>query len=161
MVKRIGMMAVAVLACHVVAAKADAGCSFGGVGYSDGATTCQSGTQYRCDDGEWESLAIQCSPPGPAASLKNCDYNGSTFSSGATSCQASTQYRCLDGIWKSLEVACAQPQPPVAGDAPRAVPSRTCMLDGTTVADSSTVCKAGVTFLCDDGAWRNVGTPCR
>lgn len=160
MVKRIGMVAAVALVWHVGAAQADSGCRFGGVGYSDGATTCQSGTQYRCNDGEWESLAIQCSPPDKSASMKSCDYNGETFSAGATSCQASTQYRCVDGAWQSLAIACSGPAP-VAGDAPRAVPARTCMLDGTTVADSSTVCKAGVTFLCDDGAWRNLGTPCR
>jgi hypothetical protein len=159
MKKGLGVLAAAALA-FAAPAWADDNCSFQGVGYSDGATTCQAGTQYRCDDGEWESLGVQCTPPGPAASLKNCEYSGHTFSSGATSCQANTQFRCMDGLWKSLEIACA-PAAPLAGDAPAAIPPRTCMIDGSTVADASTVCKQGVTYLCDNGAWRNIGTPCR
>jgi hypothetical protein len=28
------------------------------------------------------------------------------------------------------------------------------------VATQSSICKAGITFRCDDGEWRNLGTPC-
>jgi hypothetical protein len=131
-------------------------CRYGGSNYSHGSTACQSGTQFRCDDGEWISMSIAC----PEKQAKSCSFDGSNFSSGSASCQAGTQYRCTDGEWRSLGVACS------AGDAPRIVvpvppAPRTCMLDGTTVASSSTVCKTGTTYLCDDGEWRNLGTPCK
>lgn len=139
-----------------VPALARDGCRYESVAYSDGATVCQSGTQYRCDDGEWQSLAVNCKG-GTAAS--SCEYQGTSYSMGSTSCQAGTQYRCNEGTWKSLSVACGG-SAPLAGDAPPQ-PPRTCMLDGTTVASASTVCKQGVTYLCNDGDWRNLGTPCR
>ncbi|HSQ00832.1 MAG TPA: hypothetical protein VL049_26705 [Candidatus Dormibacteraeota bacterium] len=137
------------------AALADHGCRYSGIAYSHGSTVCQSGTQYRCDDGEWQSLAVQCNGDGTSPI---CDYQGTSYSSGSTSCQTGTQYRCTDGVWKSLAVACSggAPLPDVAPQ-----PPRTCMLEGTTVASASTVCKEGVTFLCNDGDWRNLGTPCR
>jgi hypothetical protein len=131
-------------------------CRYGGTAYSHGSTVCQSGTQYRCDDGEWQSLAVQCKGDGTAPS---CDYQGTSYSAGSTSCQTGTQYRCTDGSWKSLAVACGGSAPVANGVAPG--PPRTCMLEGTTVASASTVCKEGVTMLCNDGDWRNLGTPCR
>jgi len=138
------------------AASASTGCKYDGVAYSDGSKVCQTGTQYRCDEGEWKSLLVQCkadsSPP-------NCEYNGNNYSAGATSCQSGMQFRCSDGAWTNLSVACS-PSAPLASDAPRGAP-RTCMLEGTTVASASTVCKEGTTFLCNDGDWRNLGTPCR
>ena len=129
-------------------------CSYQGVKYSEGSTTCQAGTQFKCDDGSWESLGVAC--PGKEPSAKNCEYKGTTFSPGAASCQAGTQYKCTDGSWASLGVACAPP----AGDAPVLAP-RTCMMDGSTVSSGSTICKTGVMFACENGEWRNIGTPCR
>ena len=35
-------------------------CTYNNVEYSDGAVVCQSGTEYRCNDGEWDSLGTQC-----------------------------------------------------------------------------------------------------
>jgi hypothetical protein len=67
------------------------------------------------------------------------------------------QYRCEDGRWARLSDTC-----PVA-DAPiRTVPSgRTCMFDGATVSNNSTICRSGSTYLCSDGEWVNLGTLCR
>jgi hypothetical protein len=148
----IGCLGTALLAS---AAFASTGCQYEGNAYSDGAKVCQTGTQYRCDGGEWKSLLVQCkadsSPP-------NCEYNGNNYSAGATSCQSGMQFRCTDGAWTNLSVACS-PSAPVA-DAPRGAP-HTCMLEGATVASASTVCKEGTTYLCNDGDWRNLGTPCR
>jgi hypothetical protein len=35
------------------------------------------------------------------------------------------------------------------------------MFGGATVASGSTICQSGTTFLCNDGAWTNLGTVCR
>jgi hypothetical protein len=39
-----------------VVADAYPSCNFGGVGYSHGSLSCQSGAQYRCSSGTWERL---------------------------------------------------------------------------------------------------------
>jgi len=134
-------------------AKNDA-CRFEGTAYSHGATVCQSGTQFRCDDGDWKSLALACT----AKDLNACDFNGSSYASGAISCQAGTQYRCDAGNWRNIGGVC---QPDLA--APRVIEpvGRTCMLEGSTVSSKSTVCKSGIMYACDDGDWRNLGVPCR
>jgi|RhiMetdeSRZDD1v2_1073273.scaffolds.fasta_scaffold454124_2 hypothetical protein len=132
-------------------------CFYKSTMYSDGAASCQSGTQYRCDDGAWRSLAVPCKDTGPVTMSRPCDFDGVSYSTGSASCQSGTQYRCEDGRWASIGVSC-----PV-GDSPiRAVPSgRTCMFDGATVATNSTICRAGSTFLCSDGEWMNIGTRCQ
>jgi len=44
----------------------------------------------------------------------------------------------------------------------RMVPAqRTCMYNGATVATQSSICRSGITFLCEDGEWRNLGTACQ
>ena len=131
-------------------------CNYKGAAYSDGATACQAGTQFRCDDGEWASLSVACSDKDSA---KSCDFGGTTYSAGSASCQSGVQYRCENGTWKDLAVAC---QPDIVA-APRVQPAplRTCMMEGSTVASSSTVCKSGEMYMCEDGQWRNLGTACR
>lgn len=158
--KTFARMAVAVAATVGVATTAwsEDGCRYDGVAYSDGATVCQSGTQFRCADGGWESLAVACPVKNSAA--KECEFGGKSYSSGAASCQSGSQYRCDAGSWMNLGIACAPDQ--IA--APRVAPPsslRNCMLDGSTVSHSSTVCKTGVMYACDDGDWRNLGTPCK
>lgn len=139
------------------AAHAKDKCSYQGTAFSEGATSCQSGVEYRCDDGEWKSLSVPC--PKDKMSSRDCDLNGNTYAAGSSSCQSGMKYRCDDGKWNSLETAC------VAGDAPRVAPipavGKTCMLDGSTVSHASTVCKSGTMFACDNGEWRNLGTPCQ
>lgn len=132
-------------------------CKYKGTKYSHGSAVCQSGSQYRCDDGQWKGLGIACEANPPVAA-NGCAFNGEAFSPGSSSCQSGTQYRCDDGTWKSLAVACSS-----AGDAPaRMAPQgRTCMYNGATVATQSTICKAGTSFRCDDGEWRNLGTTCQ
>lgn len=134
-------------------------CSYEGTAYSEGAAVCQSGTQYRCDDGEWENMGFACSENFLMLS-SSCDLGGNAYSSGATSCQGGTQFRCDNGRWENLGVSCA-----IAGDEPLQLqwgPSgRTCLIDGATVSNRSTICRNGVTFLCDDGSWENIGAPCR
>jgi hypothetical protein len=153
MIAKIGAAIVGAVGVASLALADDAACTYEGVKYSDGSSTCQSGTEFRCDDGSWESLDTPCPGKGPAG--RSCEFKGTTFSSGAASCQAGTQYKCDAGSWRSLGVAC----PERAGDAPLGL--RTCRLEGSTVSHSSTVCKSGVMYTCDDGEWRNLGTPCR
>jgi hypothetical protein len=113
--------------------------------------------EYRCDDGDWKSLSVPCPPD--KMSSNDCELNGNKYTAGSSSCQGGMKYRCDSGKWNSLETAC------VAGDAPRVAPippvGKTCMLDGSTVSHSSTVCKSGTMFACDNGEWRNLGTPCQ
>ena len=154
----IGRTVIAFAAAIGLAAVAQASdsCKYQGASFSDGATTCQAGTQFRCDDGDWKSLAVAC----PSKEEPRCDFNGSSFSAGSASCQSGVQYRCDGGSWKSLNVACSPDQ--IA--APRVAPPqplRTCMLEGSTVSHASTVCKSGTMYECDDGDWRNLGTPCK
>ena len=135
----------------------DADCKYKGANYSHGSAVCQSGSQYRCDDGQWNGLAIACTESLPV-SVKNCAFNGTSYSPGAASCQSGTQYRCDDGAWMSLAVACTASGPVAA----RMVPvGRTCMYNGATVATQSSICRSGITFLCEDGEWRNLGTACQ
>ena len=138
-------------------AAANAACFHRGTMYSDGGASCQSGLQYRCDNGEWVNLGVSCMEEAVAVS-QPCQYSGITFPTGAASCQTGTQYRCEDGYWRSLMLSCS------GGDSPiRLSPGgRTCLLEGgSTVATSSSVCRSGTTFLCSDGEWINLGTLCR
>lgn len=138
-------------------AAADGPCFYKGTIYSDGAASCQSGWQYRCNNSEWINLGATCTEEIVAVS-RPCQFSGVTFPTGAASCQAGTQYRCEDGAWNSLGTSCP------GGDSPiRLIPGgRTCMLEGgSTVATNSTVCRTGSTFLCSDGEWINLGTLCR
>jgi hypothetical protein len=150
------VLAFGVLGCIAQRAMAGDHCFFKGTMYSDGAAACQSGTQYRCDDGDWKSLSVACKD-GSLTVSRSCEFGGVSYSTGSASCQSGTQYRCEDGRWASLGITC-----PVA-DAPiRVVPSgRTCMFDGATVASNSTICRSGSTFLCSDGEWVNIGTRCQ
>jgi hypothetical protein len=157
---RYASMAVAAALTLGVAVAAQAGnreCHYNGSSFSNGATACQAGTQFRCDDGEWESLSVACGAKDTGA--KSCDYGGKTYSAGSASCQSGVQFRCENGMWNDLAVACS----PDVVAAPRVQPAplRTCMMEGSTVASSSTVCKSGEMYMCEDGQWRNLGTPCR
>lgn len=135
----------------------DDDCTYKGATYSHGSAVCQSGSQYRCDDGQWSGLAAACTESLPVAA-KGCAFNGTPYSPGSASCQSGTQYRCEDGAWVSLSVAC-----PANGQvAVRMAPAgRTCMYNGATVATDSTICKSGITFRCEDGEWRNLGSACQ
>ena len=131
-------------------------CFFKGTMYSHGAASCQSGAQYRCDEGEWATTGMPCKSETVAMS-RTCQYDGITFSSGAASCQAGTQFRCEDGDWKSLGVSCKV----LSSNVVRPAGGDTCMYQGATVSSSSTICKDNSTFLCSDGEWVNLGTLCR
>jgi len=156
MVKKLAMtLGIGLLYAAGCAIAAD-NCTYKGTDYSHGSAVCQSGTQFRCDDGKWKGLGMACTQP--MVLSKSCEYKGYAYSAGAASCQAGTEFRCDNGSWKALGVACT-----VSGDTPiRVAPlRRTCMYEGATVSNLSSICKAGTTFLCEDGEWRNLGTPCQ
>jgi hypothetical protein len=121
-------------------------CVYDGQSYSEGASTCQFGTQFRCESGAWQSLGVACATiSGPP-----CSADGVRYASGATHCAERREWRCESGQWRDLGTACV---------APGARPGE-CIIGGASVADGSAVCRKGTTFRCDDGSWVNVGTAC-
>jgi hypothetical protein len=131
-------------------------CFYKGAMYSEGATACQAGKEYRCDEGEWEKLGREC-VTAKIAPAKVCDFEGIAFSTGSASCQDGMLFRCEDGSWESLGDACpASHEPARLGS-----DGKTCMYEGATVSHRSAICRAGETFFCNDGEWVNLGTRCR
>ena len=133
------------------------GCRYKDSTYSHGSTACQSGTQYRCDDGQWKGWGTACTENPPLAA-KSCTFDGTPYSPGSASCQSGIQYRCGDGVWRGLGIACTGGGDVAARTAPDA---RHCMYSGATVATQSTICQSGTTFRCEDSEWRNLGTTCQ
>jgi hypothetical protein len=88
-------------------------CSYGGATYSAGAAVCQSGTQYRCDGNQWQSLGVTCTATAADAPLnagvrspRSCAVGDATVASGSSVCRQGTTFRCDDGAWLSLGTAC-------------------------------------------------------
>ncbi len=133
------------------------GCRYKDSAYAHGSVACQSGSQYRCDDGQWTGGGAACTENAPLAG-KGCDLNGNAYSAGSASCQSGTQYRCDDGAWRTLALACSG-----GSDVPTrgTLAGRTCLYNSATVAPQSTICKSGTIFLCEDGEWRNLGSACQ
>ena len=52
----------------------DADCRCKGATSSRGSAVCQSGSQYRCDDGQWSGLAIACTESLPVGA-KSCAFD--------------------------------------------------------------------------------------
>ena len=46
-------------------------CVYSGVNFSDGALSCQTGQQFRCSDGTWQSLDIPCTASPSAPTVVN------------------------------------------------------------------------------------------
>jgi len=158
LVTALGLGAFVVLAASArPAAAADDPCFYNGTMYSHGATACQSGREFKCDDGEWNRRGDAVCQEGTARPSRTCEFAGVAYATGSASCQEGSQYQCQDGAWHRLGLTC-----PVADAPMRVIPSgRTCMFDGATVAHNSTICRGGSTFLCNDGEWTNLGTQCR
>lgn len=103
--------------------------------------------------------AHRASTTEPGLELRGCEFAGGQFASGVATCQAGTQYRCEDGSWNNLGTLCTT----TASDVPiKVAPAAggSCMLEGATVGDSSTICRSGTTLLCKQNAWVNLGTAC-
>jgi hypothetical protein len=129
-------------------------CRYQGSTYANGSMACQSGIQYRCDNGRWNKRGTACTGNQSGAE-RRCDLNGNWYAPGSAVCQAGTQYRCDDGTWRRLQMACSRDGNREARNEP------SCAYKGATVASQSTICKSGATFLCEAGEWRNLGNPCR
>jgi hypothetical protein len=78
-------------------------------------------------------------------------FGGVVYATGSAKCDRGTQYRCEDGTWRQLDAKC-----PVCDAPVRVAPSgRSCMLEGATVANGSTICRSGSTSLCSDAVGRS------
>ena len=125
-------------------------CSYEGYGYADGAALCQSGRQYRCEAGTWQSLGLACT----ALSTEPCTVNGVSYADGAMRCERGMQFLCEGGHWRNLGNTCTSDNTAALRWA------RTCLLGDATVASGSMVCRSGTTFRCANGEWVSVGTAC-
>jgi hypothetical protein len=135
------------------------GCSYQGRSYGTGMSLCQTGTQYRCENGVWRSQGIACRAAGdaPAAifpTARSCVYSGTSYSNGAARCLNGVRFVCADGQWQYVNRGCGP-------DVSAATSSASCEIGGATLADGSSICRDGVTFRCSAGSWVNVGTACR
>jgi hypothetical protein len=68
-VQRVLVVSAAALSFTMVAGPvfAISDCFYSGVNFSDGSVSCQSGHQFRCSDGDWQALDLNCEmPPSPA-----------------------------------------------------------------------------------------------
>ena len=126
-------------------------CSYNGETYGDGMTLCQTGTQYRCENGSWRSLGHGC---GVAADL-SCVHDGMSYSDGAARCDNSVRFVCDNGRWQYVNRGCGHDV--TAADSP----AQSCVFGDATIAHGYSICREGVTFRCSDGAWLNLGTACR
>lgn len=95
----------------------------------------------------------------PPAAVGSCMYYGQTYSAGSAVCQSGTQYRCDGSQWQSLGVNCQTADARDTTIPPRL--PRSCVVGDATVASSSSVCRQGTTYRCDDGAWISLQTACR
>jgi hypothetical protein len=155
--RALAVLGVAFLGGSVQRAMAADHCFYKGTTYSDGAAACQTGAQYRCEDGAWKALGVACRGEVAVAPPTSCQFGGVAYASGSASCQSGTQYMCDDGAWTRLGISC-----PLADSPIRVLPEgRTCLFEDATVAHNSTVCRRGTTFLCSNGEWVSVGTKCR
>ena len=156
-IRTVGAAALALTIIGLGSAHAgDDKCFYKGAMFSDGARSCQSGTEFKCDDGGWKSTKNNCADE-PMAMAKPCQFGGLSYATGVASCQAGAQYRCEDGAWRSLGTTCPVADSPIQAT----TEGRTCMYEGATVAHRSAICRSGSTFFCNDGSWVNLGTACR
>ena len=83
-------------------------CTYGGRSYAEGASVCESGTQYRCESGTWRSFGPTCAsdgatlPPWP----QDCLLDDARVASGSSICRDGTTFRCVDGHWMNVRTAC-------------------------------------------------------
>lgn len=113
-------------------------------------------TELRPVTGVSEQAVI---PAAPAAGT--CSYSGQIYSAGAAVCQSGTQYRCDGTHWQSLGTACRTGAADAPANSGAVMSPRSCGVGDATVATGSSICRAGTTYRCDDGAWISLGTPCR
>jgi len=157
MIKRIAALFALGVGLMAGPAFGDADCTYKGTTYSQGSAVCQSGSQHRCDDGQWSGSAIACTEGLPLGT-KNCAFNGDSYSPGSVGCQSGNQYRCDDGAWTSLAITCTESGQIAARMAPV---GRACLYNEGTIATGSTICESGIAERCEDGQWHTLGIACQ
>lgn len=92
------------------AGRRSANLQFGGISFFSGAASCQAGTQFRCEDGLWRSLALPCtlgdSPIKAVPAGRTCMFDGVTVASSSTICRSGSTFLCNDGEWINLGTLC-------------------------------------------------------
>jgi len=79
----LGLGAFVVLAASArPAAAADDPCFYKGTMYSHGATACQSGREFKCDDGEWNRRGDAVCQEGTARPSRTCEFAGVAYATG-------------------------------------------------------------------------------
>ena len=85
-------------------------CEFAGISFSTGAASCQTGTQFRCEDGSWRSLGAPCavgdSPIKLVPSGRTCMFNDATVANNSTICRSGSTFLCSNGDWVNLGTLC-------------------------------------------------------
>ncbi len=150
-----------IIACAAIAllwapraARADGSCAYNGNNYLNGSNAGQSGTQYHCIDGQWQTLGHRCALQS-VVPQRACGYAGQSYASGTINCQEGSQARCDDGAWTALGLC-------VAADGAVALPSqaRTCAYAGVSFQPQSTMCWDRAAFICQEGRWKALQIAC-
>jgi hypothetical protein len=163
--RRAGFVFVALgvaLACSAGLAFADGSCDYQGTSHLNGSDVCQAGDRFRCDNGTWLQMSGPCALQSELAQ-ESCQYGGQLYASGRVNCQSGTQQRCDNGRWQSLGTPCDGAGVlvhPVGGYASLPVTVRTCLYRDAQFQAQAIMCKDGMTFICEGGAWTNLQTPC-
>jgi hypothetical protein len=150
------------LGCGAGLAFADGSCDYQDASYLNGSDVCQAGTRYRCDNEVWQRMDAPCALQS-ALAQDSCRYEGQFYASGRVNCQSGTQQRCDNGRWQSLGTPCdgaALVVYPEGGFVSLPVSVRTCRYRDAQFQAQSVMCKDGVTFICEGGAWTSLRTPC-
>jgi hypothetical protein len=84
-------------------------CSYNEQRYSEGASLCQSGAQYRCDRGTWRSLGLACGSDKATTFLpaRTCLFGGASMANGSSICRRGSTLRCVDGEWVNVGTECS------------------------------------------------------
>lgn len=105
--KTLAFGALLMMASAVPALAGDDACIYRGTTYSEGATSCQAGKKFECDDGKWKATDKSCQDDASMKGTKGgCQFGGVAYSAGSDRCQDGMQYRCDDGEWKDLGTTC-------------------------------------------------------
>ena len=149
------------LAFGAAVAYADGSCSYQGTDHLNGSDVCREGIRYRCENGLWHNLNMQCALQAVLAEA-GCEYQGQPFASGRANCQDGTLYRCDSGRWQSLRTPCGEAAVIVySGFIPFSVNGKGCLYRGAQFDAQSTMCKGGTTLMCESGEWTDLRAPCR
>jgi hypothetical protein len=86
MVAAIAVGAFALVTSGARTARADDACFYKGTMYSDGATACQAGKVFECDDGEWDGQDKDCQDTGAMKTSRICNFEGVSYATGSAKC---------------------------------------------------------------------------